>query len=320
MEKEAAEKFAKSIVKGYEQELVRVLMKNPIQVVEDLQKKLSKHKKSDLQLIIQDLLVDLKALDKRKQEFKDVIVPGEEISYYELHNILFENTLWRNVSSFQTSFIEYFITYNLLQTYLVSSEVISSKYQKELLKKFNVTPKKLKDLILGFLENKAFLARIKQGGSEKSLDEKQRLEFLALYNRYFIVIKNARKEYRRLKRQKKSEIKAKLEALEKYEIPQELLLSAFSSDSPGEVALDWAKDSLKTELSRDYLKNLLNKIRKEHKRWGFIIHVDFRVGRRIYALNIANKSKAELLRYTPIDESVENKTDMSEGFLVSMSI
>jgi hypothetical protein len=86
----------------------------------------------------------------------------------------------------------------------------------------------------------SFLIRdtISQGGSEGFWNQANSLYFISWYNRFQIVIKNARKELE----SQKDTLDARRKILEKYEIPQEYEDITFSKKDfkPSELALDWA--------------------------------------------------------------------------------
>lgn len=308
MEKAQAEKNAKFLADDYKQQLQELLERNPIENLDEIRSNISRSNNPSLLLLVQELLQDFKTFDEKV---------NDENKWRH-----FEGGIWREISHFQQTTLQHFFAYNLLQTFLVSQYTpLEQNYRKKLLKKHNLTQKKIKDLLLKFLGDKTFLGKIKHGGSKSELDEPKKLQFLAYYNRYLIVIKNARKEKTILQRkQKKLEMTAKREALAKYEIPERLIDSAFSSDAPSEVALDWAMETLEIGFTREYSKTLLNKIRKQHRRNGHIIDADYSIGRRIYGFNLSNKEKAGLLRYTPPSQTYYEDWEDPRNFLVERSI
>lgn len=307
MDKEKAEHHANFLANNYKQQLQTVLQKTPVETLEDLLKTVTyMNDSSQLVGLVTELLEDLKKFDEN----------ADEPNKWQL----FEGRMWLEINHFQQVIIQHFFTYNILQALFASNFTpLDTEYKKKLLQKHKLTPKKLKDLLLRFLGDKSFLGNVKHGGSKSELDSQKKLRFLAYYNRYLIVIKNARKEKNRLHRkEKKSETAAKRESLKKYEIPQRLSNSTFSSDAPSEVALDWALETLEIKVTREYAKKLLNEIRKSDVRDGTLVDIDYRIGVRIYRFNPDNKQKAELLRYVPPSQTHYEEIDDPRSFLVEM--
>jgi hypothetical protein len=304
VKKEQAEKNAKFLANDYQQQLQEILERNPVENLEEIKTNISRGNNKLLLSLVEELLQDFKKFDEK--------------STNEDKWTVFENSLWREINHFQQTILQHFFAYNLLQTFLVSQYTpLDEIYRKKLLKKHKLTPKKIKDLLLKFLGDKSFLGKIKHGGSRTDFDERKKLQFLGYYNRYLIVIKNARKEKTLLQRkQKKSELAAKREALAKYEIPERLIDSAFSSDAASEVALDWAMESLEISFTREYSKTLLKRRRGDK----VIVDADYSIGRRIYAFNRNNKQKADLLRYTPPSQTDYEDWEDPRCFLVEMSM
>lgn len=214
MEKAQAKINAEFLADDYKYQLQKLLERNPIEILEEIQTNISRGNNPPLLLIVEDLLQDFRKVDEKftdEDKWKN-----------------FEGMLWREINHFQQTTFQYFFAYNILQSFLVSRFTpLDEKYRKKLLKKHNLTPKKTKDLLLKFVGDTFFLGKIKHGGSRTEFDEQKKLQFLGYYNRYLIVIKNARKEKTLLQRkQKKSELTAKREALAKYEIPERLIDSA----------------------------------------------------------------------------------------------
>jgi hypothetical protein len=261
-----------------------------------------------LDKLIQDLIAEAKRTKGEKVYWKDV-----------------EFKILNAVSSqIQVSFSHY-LKYCFLQGFLTGkyNRVLNDNYRKQLRKDFGLeTNGKLQKALMPLLEP-LFRDEVKRGGSISDKDEKQKLQFLALYNRYIIVIGRVRNEKKSLKKQKKSDITAKREAMAKYKIPESLIMSTFSDDSPGNVALDWAisemkfKPKRKVETNREYLKKLLNEIRKEYGGRAYIVDVDFSIGKRIYAVHPRNNERhLEQLRYTPLEKTNEIIMDDPDSLLI----
>jgi len=111
--------------------------------------------------------------------------------------------------------------------------------------------------------------------------------------------------------------------MEKYGIPETLIDSTFSDDRPSDVALDWAKDFVNTDLEEESLKKLLIQTRKELKIQKTItmIDIDFSHGTRIYGFSPNEKHKSENLTFQPLEKPLDQEFgDEPDNFLVSVSI
>jgi len=303
MDKEQAERNAKFLAECVEAELVNFLQKNPIEKLETIQQEFIRGKNT-LHFLVSDLIKDLQKYDSRNDspdKWQDM-----------------DGRIWVDISEFQTAYFDFFLYFNAIQAFFVNSPYnpINEEYRIELREKYKLTRKKFQLALFETLKG-LFLEEVKRGGSKSELDEKKRLQFLALYNRYQIVIKNARAEKKRLKRLKKTDINAKREALAKYEIPESLIASAFSDDAASETALDWAKETLKLNSSPEYLRTLLIKIRKQYRRYGFVVDVDYSIGRRVYSVHPRNNKKhLEKLRYTPLEKPNEIVVNDPDNLLI----
>jgi len=303
MDKEQAEKNAKFLVGSIEAGLENFLQKNPIEKLETIQRKFIRGR-NILHFLVNDLIKDLQSYDDRNDS-------PDKWQYMD-------GRLWIDISAFHTTYFENFLYFNAIQAFFVNSPYnpINEKYRNELRKKYKLTPKKFQQALFETLRG-LFLEKVKHGGSKSELDEQKQLHFLALYNRYQIIIKKARAEKKRLKKLKKNDATAKREALAKYEIPESLIASAFSDDAPSDVALDWAIETLQINSSPEYLKTLLIKIRKKWSKRGFIVDADFSIGRRVYSVHPRNNERhIAKLRYTPLEKSNETIAGDPDDLLI----
>lgn len=126
-----------------------------------------------------------------------------------------------------------------------------------------------------FTELFSFLWRetVSAGGDRKlDWNKPKRLHFLSIYNRFQIVIKNARKDKDSIvqKRNGKRESVAEREIIEKYQIPDgyssDLL---FGKSSAAELAMDWSKQVMGIEQESNSIKrDVLTEARKEAKKYN----------------------------------------------------
>jgi hypothetical protein len=207
---------------------------------------------------------------------------------------------------------------------LLSDELspLPTKFKNEIQRKHKLNAKKIQEES-SKIQNRISIVKVQHGGSEKTLNRQEELLFLATYNRYLFVIKNARKEKRRLKKLKRADF-AESEVITKYNIPENLKNSTFSDNLPSDVALDWAKDFIKTDLDEATLKRLLTKIRNKQKvkEPFIIIDADFTHGTRIYAVRPDDKQRLEKISYLPLEKPPDQKLGLHDpdSFLVSVSI
>lgn len=140
----------------------------------------------------------------------------------------------------------YRLPYYFLFTHLICDETYSqldNETKRELREICGLkNPKARRDTFTNFF---SFLIRekIKQGGSEGFWNPINRLYFLSYYNRFQIVIKNARKDLEKLVKKGLRESTARREILEKYGIPEaysDQTFSSVKSMQPKELAMDWA--------------------------------------------------------------------------------
>jgi hypothetical protein len=131
---------------------------------------------------------------------------------------------------------------------------------------------------------------VTSGGDRKLFwNTPNRLYFLSIYNRFQIVIKNARKDFIAQKRNGKRESVAKREIIEKYLIPDDYSKLTFSDDTPANLAMDWAKKVMDfTQDSSSIKRDVLTKARKEAKEQNSTHKL---VSARNINLNIARRIK-----------------------------
>jgi len=218
----------------------------------------------------------------------------EEIKNFDTENLSkIENQIVQDLD-----FVLFFTRETVFNLSLLRT--LSNLWLERLKREHNLTPKEINQAILQTLEG--VLLDTFHGGNRSELTEKEKLQFLALYNRFLIVIQNTRKDFEALKKKRKNELKAKREAMNKYQIPEKFMEETFL-DAPSSVALSWAKKEMKFELASDYLKQLLSKVRRQYNKEWTIIDADYsEYGRRIYAITEWNKEYIDRLRYSPVEK------------------
>lgn len=316
MDKDAAEKRAKLLANILENELKEFLQKNPIEKMEAIKEKLI-FNDTALRPVIDDLLDGLKKYDSEYTYNSNLDMPKK---WQPL-----EENIWFDLEYFHNAFFQDFLYFSVLQIFLSSSyETLNEEYRKELRSKHNLTPGKLQKALMNTLKD-LFLEKVPHGGSEGFWDENRKLEFLALYNRFLIVIKNARRDKRALvnnlrkKRDIYAESKAREEIMTKYEVPEKLESSLYSDQTPKEIALDWAISEMNVNnFNRDYLdKTILRDARNHWKDKGsIIIDISFETGREIYGVHPKDKAKQNKLRFTPLNKPNFQTIPDPNSFLV----
>jgi len=307
MDKEEAEQIAKSYGEFVEKKTLEFLLKEPVEKLE----------------IIRDNLPFYSPMFKFIQ---DVLIHWEELksdSFLEHRWMIAENKLWYRTNFRLVYGFPKILCFSVLE-FLLSNKnsPLPKKFQNEMLDKHQITTKRFQAELWESL-SPLLDEKVQHGGSKKKLNHQSELLFLATYNRYLIVINNARKEKRRLKKTRKTDLAAKREAMEKYGIPETLIDSTFSDDRPSDVALDWAKDFVNTDLEEEYLKKLLIQKRKELKisKTMTVIDIDFSHGTRIYGFSPNEKHKSENLTFQPLEKPLDQEFgDEPDNFLVSVSI
>ncbi len=307
MDKEEAEQIAKSYGEFVEKKTLEFLQKKPIEKLEAIRDNLPFY--SPLNAFIQDTLNEWEEL--------------KSDSFLEHRWIIAENQLWYRTGFRLAHGLPKILCFSVLEILLSDKHSpLPKKFLNETQDKYQITTKRFQNELWESLRQ-LLDEKIKHGGSKKKLDHQAELLFLATYNRYLIVIRNARKEKRRIKKLGKNDLAAKREAMEKYRIPETLIDSTFSADRPSDVALDWAKDFVNTDLEEEYLKKLLVSKRKELKiqKTITVVDIDFSHGTRIYGVSANEKYKFDYLKFSPLEKPLDQEYgDEPDNFLVSVSI
>lgn len=318
MNQQDAQKIAREIAQKIELQLTEFFEKNAIEKFESIGEKF-KTIDNPFDKLISEMIQEWKEFD---------VTPDSPFNFTYIDNALIDDLRYINKKYYQN-----FLFFGVLSSFFGrSSSPLFIQYRDELLKKHKLTPNKLKKALLdvfGYLLNNG-----KRGGSKGIWSKKKKLELLALYNRFLIVIKNARRDKRILKKKTNSELKIKKELIAKYEVPENLMPSLFSDDTPKDVALDWAIREMKLDKSnRDYLdKIILRNARKLWKNKGILIDVSIELGEhRFYGIRSEDKaiikSQKDGLRYTRVCKnpkigSIESEKDLkdflkSENYLIN---
>ena len=315
MNQDKAEKYAKRIAQRIETQLADFFQLNVIEKLELIDKRLNYDTKNPFKEMLPVIIEDWK---------KESLSSDSPFSFHYIDAVL-SNHLEHLNKYFYQNFIELGV---LLCLFGTSKSPVFSDYRKSLLKKHNLTEKKLKEALLDLFGN--FLADAKHGGKESYWNDKKKLELLALYNRFLIVIKNARRDKRMLKRKSASKEKnIERELIAKYEVPQNLMSSLFSDDTPSDVALDWAINEMRLDnSSREYLDGtILRQARKLWKDKGVLVDVSFALGQyKYYGIITTDKEEKKLLqndlRYTRVCKNPKIEKDhinRNERYLISWS-
>ncbi|CAN5551335.1 hypothetical protein BH10ACI1_BH10ACI1_18910 [soil metagenome] len=245
----------------------------------------------------------------------ELIVELDQSAYKKEHWNTIQENFWSAFDyHFQLTFQHYF-RYSLLFCLLSDSHsnVFDRKYLRDSKKEFGLeTNGKLQKALMKTLD-RCFFDEVKRGGKKGTLDDGKKLLLLALYNRFSIIIKNARNDFKKLKKTEKAkrEIQIKRDIMKKYKIPEIHIESLFSIDSAGDTALSWAKQKLETNLSFEYLNDFLTEARKKWKSRGLIIGCKNKPGKVFYTIDPSDEQKKKSLKFemafsTPIHALFSN--------------
>lgn len=211
------------------------------------------------EIIVRD--VENKTLKEKEIYFHDL---DARLKYYldrELQSTLFHLPYFLWVSHIIFDNTHSFLTY---------------EEKEEIRRKSNLDkPKKradaCKDFFYGLVKE-----NVVDGGSQTLWNKWTRLYFLSLYEKFSIVIANARKDKELLKKQKVAVMDMRKEILEKYHIPENLWSDvAKNTKTIDKFARKWASDKIQKEIKKEllekmgfsdsYLIKVLEKARKEVK-------------------------------------------------------
>lgn len=302
MNKKKAENNAKSLVKNFEIQLKKFLQKNPVKKLETLQQEFIEGR-NPLHLLIDDLINELKNYDSQNR------------SPDKWQNM--DERIWTDIRDFLPLYFEKILFHTFIQSLLVFYNPNIEEYRKQLKHKYKLTPKIFRERLLENLDD-LFIDDIKHGGKESELNDNEKLRLLALYNRFLIVIKNARRDIKILKKTELG-LNVTRKIFSKYEIPESLIESTFSTnDAPGSVALDWVKKEMQLSYEESYIKEILPKARKEWRsiceilpgvytpkrtqKQLVLIDIIFQEGWRYYAVDTKNRSEKDKLKYIVTEE------------------
>lgn len=196
------------------------------------------------------------------------------------------------------------------------SELLSKDLRDEMLPMLGLeTPKKRKEICLDYLKQLLIDERVRHGGSKGFWDEIKRVQFLAHYNRFFFVIKNALGDYKKLTKLKQTPNKIWEQIKEKYGIPEDYIQDFSIPQSPADRALEWAKRELKTNDSNEHLRNrVLRQARIEFKKSvrnknsEVIVSITFNESKEVissYTIDPADKRLTQRLRFPPRRPDIE---------------
>ncbi len=180
---------------------------------------------------------------------------NRELEYYFAHK-------WQE--AFQLLTPLFLTTFYLFDE--TGSKLLSPELREDLLRESGLDKaKKRRDICLKYLEQLLLDATVRHGGSEGFWDEKKRRQLLTNYNRFYLVLKNAKSDYEQLRKKKLTEAKIREQIQEKYMIPAECIQDIFLA-SKADTALQWAKRELQSDDSNEHLRNrILRQARKENK-------------------------------------------------------
>ncbi|MCA1622727.1 MAG: hypothetical protein LC768_10705 [Acidobacteria bacterium] len=248
-----------------------------------------------------------KALEYSSDEYNRVDNPSSKADYLEAQDRELQNYLehkWKEAF--------FLLTPLFLANFYLFDHNAPPSFDKELKEELRResrldTPKKRKDACLDYLNQLLLDEEVKHGGRKGFWDEKKRRQFLADYNRFCFVIKNAKNDCKQLRKKRLLDRKIREQIQEKYEIPNECIQDIFLPDSKADIALKWAKRELQIDESNEHLRDrILSRARREEKS-GFrsnksrrIVGFKTRSNGMIdsYYVDLNNPNHGKELRYT----------------------
>ena len=153
----------------------------------------------------------------------------------------------------------YYLPYFLWASHLIFDRTYSQltyEAKEELRNYSNLnTPKKRKEAFTNFF-GRFITEEVKDGGSESHWHKWTRLYFLSLYERFSIIIENARNDKRKLKQNKTPVIEIKKAILEKYRIPEDYWSEIPKSTRKDVLARKWAKKQMQINFDEKYTSKM----------------------------------------------------------------
>jgi len=251
-----------------------------------------------------------KALEHSLDEYNAVDNPSSKEDYLKSQDRALQNYLehkWKEAFFLLTPLF-------LANFYLFARDNAPPSFDRELNEELRRvsgldTPKKRKDACLEYLDQLLLDEDVKHGGKKGFWNEQKRRQFLADYNRFCFVIKNAKKDKEQLRKKKLSDRKIQEQIQETYKIPAECIQDIFLLDSYGEIAIKWAKRGIQNNDSNKSIRDrILVKARKEERKSSFgsnksrrIVGVKKRSNGMTdsFYIDPNNSGEVSSLRYTP---------------------
>lgn len=209
-----------------------------------------------------------KALEYSLDEYNAVDNPTSKEDYLKAQDSALQNYLehkWKEAFYLLTPL---FLTNFYLFDHNDAPPSFDSELNEELRRASGLdTPKKRKDACLDYLSQLLLDEDVKHGGKKGFWNEQKRRQFLAHYNRFCFVIKNAKKDKEQLRKKKFSDKKIQEQIQETYEIPNECIQDIFLPDSNGDIAIKWAKREMQNNDSNEHIRDrILAQARKEERK------------------------------------------------------
>lgn len=313
MDKELA--VTKFLADSCEATLKAFLQMNPMEKLEAIKQTFMKRcKNSQLNSLLDDTINNLKIYDSC----------NDSLDKWQASNEL----ILGGIKKFEEVYFEHFLHFITLRVIFTSPySPIDKKDRNEFKDKYELNPIQINQEFSKIFNN-WFPKEKKQGGRKRLWNDREMLKFLAVYNRFLIVINNARDDIK-LKGKGEREIIAERRILLKYEIPATLHEETFlDTTRPHDLALQWAGQEMKVE-KEGYLADILEEARKvwRSKRKFFsgingtteklekrldLIDINFQVGCRYYAVDKVDRKKTCKLKYVSVAK--ELKGSMKLGF------
>ncbi len=192
--------------------------------------------------------------DSQHEEF---ILKMQESELKQYLNLKWEEAFFLLTPLFLTTFYLFDAT---------GSKLLSQELREEMLSESELdTPRKRRDASRKYLVQLLSDGNLTHGGSKGFYwDKEKRMQLLAKFNRYSLVIKHARNDFNRLEKKiSHREMKKRLQT--QYEIPDRYIDDIFVKATPSECALKWAKLELQNDTGDENLKDrVLNQAKREN--------------------------------------------------------
>lgn len=292
---------AAALARQVEFKIGKFLGIDSIQQLENIKSELGDNNK------LRPMLDSLVEFLKRCETQKDIYEPGRGLG----------GTLFQELTAYVDEYFDSFLHFWILQIYLDKDGsgplggMIGDLNRQTLREEFEhkeITPKVFQSELLKVIGDRVF-EKVKHGGRTTILNDTKRTIILANYNRYMIVIANARKRAKILAKdlKKAGTVDAERESqrlvIELFHIPDAHdIKEVFNKHtSPANLAKEWIRRWKDREYTIETIENL---IKSERKKWKKSLGRHAAERLRLVGLHLTG---AEILVYYAVDAGAEAK-------------